>query len=171
MYSPLLFYGYEQAYVSGFTVTALFSPQAVYREAAHRADTALHSGSTSWAKHVCSSFHSILKYRDPLMAVRACAMRVGDRHHFVAFKLPDDAAILASADKGSVGCRPVAIIVVLSEHDSLLLPFASIVLFLPAPGTFRAEQSFLEFAAAIPAEALFPILPPQTRLLFLFCLQ
>ena len=121
MYGLFLFYGYEQTYVSGFTVTALFSPQAVYREAAHRADAALHSGSASWAKHVCSSFRSTLKYRYPLMAVRACAVGIRYRDHLIVFKFPHDPAYFTGTDKGAASCRAVTIMIVLSEHDSLLL--------------------------------------------------
>ena len=120
MYSPLLFYGYEQAYVSGFTVTAHFFPQAVYREAAHRANPALHSGSASWAKHRRSSFRSFLKYRYPLVTVGACAVGIGYRDYLIVFKLPHDPADFTGADKGSAGCRAVTIMIVLSEHDSLL---------------------------------------------------
>ena len=55
------------------------------------------------------------------MAVRACAVRIGYRDHLIVFKLPHDPAYFTGTDKGAAGCRAVTIMIVLSEHDSLLL--------------------------------------------------
>ena len=55
------------------------------------------------------------------MAVWACAVGIGYRDYLIVFKLPHDPADFTGADKGSAGCCTVAIIVVFTEHDSLLL--------------------------------------------------
>ena len=50
-----------------------------------------------------------LKNRDPLMAVRTGAVRIGDRYYLIVLKFPYNPADFACADKSPVSRRPVSV--------------------------------------------------------------